>query len=60
MFEVTRDPSIDPPLHEFLCQLGGIDSVDDESQWDVLNFDANKTPIQISKEEDNVVYAQYT
>lgn len=52
LYEVTRDPSVDPKLHIFLRNVVGFDSVDDESkpekriwrkyplpkQWD---FDAN-------------------
>lgn len=32
LFEVTKDPSIDPKLHLFLKRVVGIDSVDDESK----------------------------
>ena len=50
LFEVTRNPSVDLTLHEFLCALGGVDSVDDESQWDVLHFDADKLPSHVTTE----------
>lgn len=58
LFEVTRDPSIDPTLHEFLLNLGGIDSVDDESQWDVMHYDADKCPEHVTAEEQPV-YSYY-
>jgi AMP deaminase len=32
LFEVTRDPSSNPALHQFLQQVIGIDCVDDESK----------------------------
>jgi AMP deaminase len=32
LFEVTRDPSINPKLHIFLQRVVGFDSVDDESK----------------------------
>jgi AMP deaminase len=32
LFEVTIDPSSHPELHQFLFQMSGFDSVDDESR----------------------------
>lgn len=32
LFEVTRDPTVDPKLHQFLGIIVGFDSVDDESK----------------------------
>jgi AMP deaminase len=58
LFEVTRDPSSDPHLHELLCSLGGVDSVDDESQWDVLHFDVNKFPADV-RTDQQPVYSYY-
>ena len=31
LFDVTLDPSVDPPLHQFLALVVGFDTVDDES-----------------------------
>ncbi|CCD65831.1 AMP deaminase [Caenorhabditis elegans] len=39
LFEVTNDPSSHPELHLFLQQISGIDSVDDESKHEFVNFD---------------------
>ncbi|EFO91352.1 hypothetical protein CRE_11753 [Caenorhabditis remanei] len=39
LFEVTNDPSTHPELHLFLQQVSGIDSVDDESKHEFVNFD---------------------
>jgi len=36
LFDVTRDPSVDPKLHQFLGQVVGFDSVDDESKQEVM------------------------
>ena len=35
LFEVTKDPSVNPKLHLFLKQMSGFDSVDDESKLEV-------------------------
>lgn len=32
LMEVTLNPQVDPTLHQFLSQVGGFDSVDDESK----------------------------
>lgn len=37
IFEVTLDPSVDPPLHYLLLQVVGFDSVDDESIYEVFS-----------------------
>uniref|UniRef100_A0AC35TGL2 AMP deaminase n=1 Tax=Rhabditophanes sp. KR3021 TaxID=114890 RepID=A0AC35TGL2_9BILA len=39
LFEVTNDPSVNPNLHRFLQQVSGIDSVDDESKHEYVQFD---------------------
>lgn len=58
LFDVTADPSVDPVLHEFLLALGGIDTVDDESAWDVLHFDASSPPSEYTS-KTNPVYSQF-
>jgi AMP deaminase len=36
LFEVTRDPLVDPKLHQFLGLIVGFDSVDDESKQEIM------------------------
>ena len=43
LFEVTRDPSVDPKLHQFLTLVVGLDSVDDESTMEA-NRDSAAPP----------------
>ena len=38
IFEITLDPKKDPNLFEFLLQVTGFDSVDDESSYEQLQF----------------------
>ena len=39
MFEVTLNPSKNPNLYQFLLQVVGFDTVDDESTYEVLSLD---------------------
>uniref|UniRef100_A0A0K0FL75 AMP deaminase n=1 Tax=Strongyloides venezuelensis TaxID=75913 RepID=A0A0K0FL75_STRVS len=39
LFEVTNNPNVDPDLFRFLMQITGIDSVDDESKHEYIQFD---------------------
>ena len=39
MFEATLEPGAHPELHVLLCNLGALDSVDDESVFDPLTRD---------------------
>lgn len=43
LFEVTRNPAVDPDLHEFLKYVVGFDSVDDESKPEIRTM--RKFPI---------------
>jgi AMP deaminase len=44
LFEVTRDPAIDPKLHLFLAMMVGFDSVDDESKQELHRDGASQIP----------------
>ena len=53
LFDVTIDPSIDPPLHYFLLQVVGFDTVDDESIYETLSFEElDKDPREWNKENN--------
>jgi len=41
LYDVTRDPSIDPKLHQFLGIVVGFDCVDDESKQEVFRDSAD-------------------
>lgn len=43
LFEVTRDPSSNPPLHYFLETMVGFDCVDDESKAEPFRAERGKT-----------------
>jgi AMP deaminase len=52
LFEVTIDPSIDPQMHLFLQALVAFDSVDDESQPEVLFNDDMPAPSEWTNEQN--------
>lgn len=53
LFDVTVDPSIDPPLHYFLLQVVGFDTVDDESIYETLSFEElDKDPREWNKDNN--------
>jgi len=59
LFEVTNDPSSHPELHHFLQHVSGIDSVDDESKHEHIQFDHN-TPEPIDyTDSENPPYSYY-
>ncbi|MDP2438593.1 MAG: hypothetical protein Q8P67_22860 [archaeon] len=57
LFDVTLNPSSDPVLHQFLSNVSGFDSVDDESHCDVFP----SPPIVPDKwtHQDNPPYVYY-
>jgi AMP deaminase len=58
LFEVTKDPSVNPNLHAFLQHVVGFDQVDDESLPEIQFTKTLKKPIDWSHDE-NPPYAYY-
>lgn len=53
IFEVTLNPSKDPILYQFLMQVVGFDTVDDESTYEVLSLEnLCLAPIQWEKDSN--------
>ncbi|KAL3084438.1 hypothetical protein niasHT_035240 [Heterodera trifolii] len=61
LFEVTNNPNSDPQLHEFLLQVSGFDSVDDESKTESedLTKDSPKPADYTSKKNPSYAYYMY-
>ncbi|CAI4225945.1 unnamed protein product [Auanema sp. JU1783] len=59
LFEVTNDPSTHPDLYRFLQQVSGIDSVDDESKHEFVNFDRSTPSPPDYKDSENPPYNYY-
>eukprot|EP01103_Thecamoeba_quadrilineata_P012504 TRINITY_DN3237_c0_g1_i3.p1 TRINITY_DN3237_c0_g1~~TRINITY_DN3237_c0_g1_i3.p1 ORF type:complete len:1135 (+),score=180.88 TRINITY_DN3237_c0_g1_i3:29-3433(+) len=60
LFEVTRDPSSNPKLHEFLRTVVGFDSVDDESKPEIPMDRAILVPAKEWSREENPPYSYYS
>uniref|UniRef100_A0A0N4Z0N0 AMP deaminase n=1 Tax=Parastrongyloides trichosuri TaxID=131310 RepID=A0A0N4Z0N0_PARTI len=59
LFEVTNDPSSDPNLFRFLLQITGIDSVDDESKHEYIQFDKFSPNPKDFVDAENPPYTYY-
>ncbi|PAV89020.1 hypothetical protein WR25_14959 [Diploscapter pachys] len=59
LFEVTNDPSSHPDLYRFLQQVSGIDSVDDESKNEFINFDRSTPAPPQYCDAENPPYSYY-
>ncbi|PAV57211.1 hypothetical protein WR25_11452 [Diploscapter pachys] len=59
LFEVTNDPSSHPDLYRFLQQVSGIDSVDDESKHESINFDRSTPAPPQYCDAENPPYSYY-
>uniref|UniRef100_A0A913HFX4 AMP deaminase n=1 Tax=Strongyloides stercoralis TaxID=6248 RepID=A0A913HFX4_STRER len=59
LFEVSNDPSSNPDLYRFLTQVSGIDSVDDESKHEYVNFDKSTPEPAEYKDSENPPYNYY-
>jgi AMP deaminase len=58
LFEVTRDPSSNPALHQFLQQVIGIDCVDDESKPEQRLYESIPEPNEWTRKR-NPPYSYY-
>ncbi|XP_033118747.1 AMP deaminase 2-like isoform X3 [Anneissia japonica] len=59
LFEVTKDPSSHPELHQFLQFLTGFDSVDDESKPEDIVFTMDSPTPEKWEATENPPYAYY-
>uniref|UniRef100_A0A915KR67 AMP deaminase n=1 Tax=Romanomermis culicivorax TaxID=13658 RepID=A0A915KR67_ROMCU len=59
LFEVTNDPKSHPELHQFLNYVCGMDSVDDESKLETINFDSRNPPADLWSSAENPPYGYY-
>ncbi|XP_052061287.1 AMP deaminase 2-like isoform X7 [Mytilus californianus] len=59
LFEVTNDPSSHPELHAFLRYVSGIDSVDDESKSEHIQFTKDTPEPEDWTSMDNPPYTYY-
>lgn len=59
LFEVTNDPSSHPELHAFLKYVSGIDSVDDESKSEHIQFNKDTPQPEDWKAPENPPYTYY-
>uniref|UniRef100_A0A0K0EIC3 AMP deaminase n=1 Tax=Strongyloides stercoralis TaxID=6248 RepID=A0A0K0EIC3_STRER len=59
LFEVTNNPSSDPDLFRFLLQITGIDSVDDESKHEYIQFDKFTPSPKDYTDAENPSYTYY-
>jgi len=59
LFEVTNDPASHPELHRFLKFVSGIDSVDDESKPEYVQFDKSTPNPDDYEDAENPPYIYY-
>uniref|UniRef100_A0A7M6DPC9 AMP deaminase n=1 Tax=Clytia hemisphaerica TaxID=252671 RepID=A0A7M6DPC9_9CNID len=59
LFEATINPSSHPEMHQFLRQVIGFDSVDDESKPEPFSFSKHSPKPKNWKKEHNPPYAYY-
>ncbi|KAK0404451.1 hypothetical protein QR680_017460 [Steinernema hermaphroditum] len=59
LFEVTNDPASHPDLHRFLQMVSGIDSVDDESKHEYVQFDRSTAQPEFYVDSENPPYSYY-
>ena len=59
LFEVSLNPSKDPDLYQFLFQVVGFDTVDDESTYEVLSLEHLALPPVDWQKEENPHYAYW-
>ncbi|CAJ0938051.1 unnamed protein product, partial [Mesorhabditis belari] len=59
LFEVSNDPSSHPDLHRFLLTVSGIDSVDDESKHEFVQFDRSTPVPEKYTDKENPPYNYY-
>jgi AMP deaminase len=59
LFQATLDPESHPELHQFLRYVGGLDSVDDESKPEPVNFDSSSPTPDHWTGQENPPYSYY-
>ncbi|TKR80966.1 hypothetical protein L596_014929 [Steinernema carpocapsae] len=59
LFEVTNDPSSHPELYRFLQVVSGLDSVDDESKHEYVQFDRTTAQPENYVDSENPPYSYY-
>lgn len=59
LFEVSRDPAVDPNLDAFLKHVVGFDSVDDESKIDARSFNVHSPTPDKWVKANNPPYSYY-
>jgi len=60
LFQVTRDPSLDPVLHRFLLNcVSGFDSVDNEDEDDSKDLESSPSDPCLWRQEENPAYSYY-